>query len=137
AWQPQRRLPAFVLAGCFAAILPLYQAANRWDRAAHRGCFAEEYLPEQIHERAFSIDTLAHTGRFVAFTIVQPFFPSVTGWWYQGERIHMQEPVFGWIKYVQLNSKLLLSYGIVALVLGFSVEALCRFWRGEGRHAWP
>lgn len=128
---------ALVHACAFVAILPLYQAVNKWDRVVHQGRFAEEYLPEMIHERALSMDTLEHAGRFAAFALVQPFFPSATGCWYQGERIHVQEPVFGWIKYVQPNLKLLLSYGILALVVGFCVAGARRWRRGEGRHNWP
>ncbi|GEM_PF-2900584 len=125
------------LAGCFVAILPVYQAVNRWDRALHQGRFAEEYLPEIIQDRALSIDTLEHAGRFAAFTLAQPFFPSVTGCWYQGERIHVQEPVFGWIKYVLPNAKLLLSYGIASLFLVLCFVGGRHWWRGAGRHVWP
>lgn len=137
AWRQPRRWTGLAVAGCFLAILPIYQATNRWDRAVHQGRFAEEYLPESIQEKALSIDTLAHAGRFVAFTAVQPFFPSVTGCWYQGERIHIQEPVFGWIKYVRPNSKLIISYGVALLFLAFCMIGLRRFVGSDARRLWP
>lgn len=128
---------ALALACCFVAIMPLYQSINRWDMTLHEGCFPDEDLQQQMMQKALSLDTVEHTARFLTFAVVQPFFPSVTGWWYQGERIHIQEPVFGWIKYVQPNTKLILSYGIGVLILGFCVAGWRRFWRGEGRGMWP
>jgi hypothetical protein len=136
-WRTAPRLSPLLVAGAFIAIVPLYQTLNRLDRIAHRERFAEEYLPELIRERAVSLMTLEHTGRFLAYTAVQPFFPSVTGWWYQGERIHIREPVHHWPKYVEPNIKLFLSYGIALLFFGASFAAARRFHRGGARSAWP
>ncbi|MCS7045739.1 MAG: hypothetical protein NZO58_05240, partial [Gemmataceae bacterium] len=131
--RPRAWPAAAVTFACFAAILPIYQAVNRWDRHIHRERFAEEGLPEQIAAKALSFDTLEHSGRFIAFTSVQPFFPSATGWWYQGERIHIQEPVYGWVKYVRPNAKLLVSYLTAAAFVGLTVAGLWR-WRTSLRH---
>jgi hypothetical protein len=137
AWGRAARPSALVMAGCFIAILPLYQAANRWDESCHRGRFLEEEIQEQMAQKACSVDTLQHTGRFLAFTAVQPFFPSVTGWWYQGERMHIQEPVFGWVKYVRPNAKLLLSYGGAMLFFAGCLAGLWRLRGAELRRLWP
>jgi len=136
-WQRSAPKTALVVCLAFFAVPALYQAVNRWDKTVHQGRFPEEDLQEQIAQHAVSIDTLEHSGRFVAFTVVQPFFPSVTGWWYQGERIHVQEPVFGWIKYVRPNLKLLLSYGIAGLFFGFCAAGAWRCRRDELRRLWP
>jgi hypothetical protein len=136
-WRRRGKALSLALACCFVAILPLYNAINRWDMTLHAGRFPEEDLQQQMVQKALSLDTVEHAARFLTFTVVQPFFPSVTGWWYQGERIHIQEPVFGWIKYVQPNGKLVLSYGIAFLFFGFCIAGLRRFRRGEGRALWP
>ncbi len=114
---------------CFLLIVAIYQATNAWDRGVHRGQFPEEDLQEQILHKVVSLDTFEHAGRFLAFTTVQPFFPSVTGWWYQGERIHIQEPVFSWIKYVQPNLKLAISYAVALLFFGLSLWGAWRLGR--------
>ncbi len=137
AWQRSARTAALVIGLSFAAVPLLYQAVNHWDKSAHQGRYPEEDLQDQIAQHALSLDTLEHSGRFLAFTVVQPFFPSVTGWWYQGERIHIQEPVFGWIKYVRPNLKLALSYGIAALVFGFCAAGVWRCRRDTLRRLWP
>jgi hypothetical protein len=69
--------------------------------------------------------------------MVQPFFPAVTGWWYQGQRIHIQEPVFGWIKYVRPNSKLYISYAVAAAFFGLTGLGLLRLWHADTRRLWP
>ena len=130
AWRRPTRNTALIAAAFLLAILPLYQGLNQWDKSIHRGRFPDEGLQEQIAAKALSLDTLEHGGRFLAFTLAQPFFPSVTGWWYQGERIHIQEPVFGWIKYVAPNGKLLASYGVALIFLGMCVAAIRR-WRSD------
>lgn len=136
AWHRLGKKTAMVLAFSFFAAVPLYQGLNAWDMTLHRGQFPDEDLRDQIAHKAISVDTLEHAARFLTFTVVQPFFPSVTGWWYQGERIHIQEPVFGWPKYVQPNAKLLLSYGIALLFFGLCIAGARRWRRVESRH-WP
>ncbi|HTU88903.1 MAG TPA: hypothetical protein VMF69_02300 [Gemmataceae bacterium] len=63
--------------GLFVAIMIFYQGADRCDRRMHEGQFPPENVRTQIKERALSKETIDHSKRFLAYTVAQPFFPSL------------------------------------------------------------
>ena len=67
---------ALALFAAFAAILPLYQAVNHFDRLAHRGQFPDEKTGQALVARALTPATLKNAGRFIVYTALQPFVPS-------------------------------------------------------------
>jgi hypothetical protein len=63
--------------GLFAAILVLYQGAGVVDRWVHRGQFDSEDARSRILAGAVSPATWANSKRILAYTTLQPFFPSM------------------------------------------------------------
>jgi hypothetical protein len=72
---PRERRWAFC--GLFAAILALYQGANRLDRWVNEGQFDPNDAHMRILKEAFSKDTAVNSRRFLAYTALQPVFPSM------------------------------------------------------------
>lgn len=81
----------FALCSLFAAVMILYQGADQLDRRIHRGQFQPETIRARIKERAFTKATLEHSRRFVAYTVGQPFFPSLMEGALGGDRVVMGE----------------------------------------------
>ncbi len=85
---------AFSLFALFASIVLLYQGVNAIDRRVHKDQFAPDGHRELISERAFTALTPTHTARFVAYTTVQPFFPSMLARGYGGGRWRVGELLY-------------------------------------------
>lgn len=81
----------FALCGLFAAVMIIYQGADQLDRRIHRGQFQQETIRARIKERAFTKETIEHSKRFVAYTVGQPFFPSLMEGALGGDRVVMGE----------------------------------------------
>ncbi len=116
---------AAVLAA-FAAILVIYQAADRVDRYAHRGRFLEEDTRARMLERLLTPQTAENTARFVTYTTVQSFFPSAARWWLWGGRLNILEACDRPDLYTGLEPKLLLSYAVAASFAMFCAFGLVR-----------
>ncbi len=120
-----RALGLFTL---FATVLLLYQGANALDRRAHAGQFVVGHDRELVAEAAFKPATLPRAGRFVVYTLVQPFFPSLLDESLPNDRLelgeafytragwHMTRKLFGPGAIVSLPAFLLLAgYTLIAL----------------------
>jgi len=82
---------ALGLVAVFVGVMILYQAANKHDFRLHRGQFTpDNHLPE-IERNALKIHTLTHSARFVLYTNVQPFCPSLLRFWASGDRLNVNE----------------------------------------------
>ncbi len=81
----------WAVCGLFAGVMVFYQGANRLDRWIHRGQFdpANPWAP--ILEGAFSTETVANTPRFLVYTVLQPFFPSVVPGYLAGGHLRIEE----------------------------------------------
>ena len=66
--------------------------------------------------------TLEHAGRYVLFTLVQPFFPAAPGWDF-GKRLVMPEPGDAPDRFFRLKQQLVFSYAV--LLIGASLVS----WR--------
>ena len=74
--QVRRGLLRFVL---FGSLLPFFVVTDRLDRLAHpetRPDITEATVPE----RAQWTQTVQHAGRYLLFTLWQPFFPTCVNW---------------------------------------------------------
>ena len=83
-----RRLAFCVL---FPTVMVIYQGADRLDRWIHREAFRPEGVRADIRERAFSKATVDHSKRFLAYTVGQPFFPSLMEGALGGDRVVIGE----------------------------------------------
>jgi hypothetical protein len=127
-------LPGLLQGLAFAGILLIFQGANIGDKLLHQGEFTPENpLPEILHH-AWSADTLHHTARFLAFTILQPFFPAAPKWRVEAGRITLSEPsadileLSGWRSAVSLATAgmflMLTLWGCLHLVRARRTRAL-------------
>lgn len=78
----------------FALVMPLYQGANKLDRHIHEGQFAPDDNWKLMEERIVSRGSVTNCGRFVAYTTVQPFFPSLLQVSYSGGRMQVAETLW-------------------------------------------
>lgn len=106
------------LCGLFAAILLIYQGADRLDRRIHQGQFNPEEVRAEIKERAFTKATIAHSKRFVAYTAAQPFFPSLWSGFLKGGRVIMQEMTFSLDHFTHDSPAATVSALSIAYVIG-------------------
>ena len=116
----------WVFGGLFIAILALYQGADRLDRWIHREQFSPEGVRAQIRERALSRETVTHSKRFLAYTVAQPFFPSLWRGALAGGRVVMGEAEWNRGHFNHFPPVLLISILTVSLATGLGVFGLIR-----------
>jgi hypothetical protein len=117
------RRAVFVFA-LFASILVVYRTADRLDQLAHPNPAPDvSFAAVLAHARLGP--TLEHAGRYVLFTLVQPFFPSAPGWDF-GTRLVMPEPGDAPERFFRWKQQLFFGYAVV--LVGASL-AVWRFGR--------
>lgn len=115
------------LCGLFAAVMVVYQGADRLDRRIHRGKFQPEQVRTEIKNRAFTKDTLIHSERFLVFTTVRPFFPSLwTGRLIACGRILLDEASWSRNQFARCPAIFLLSVSTIALAAGMGFLGFIR-----------
>jgi hypothetical protein len=114
------------ICGLFAAVLALYQGADRLDRWIHREQFSPEDVRTQIKEQAFSKGTLAHSKRFLAYTVAQPFFPSLWVGTFNIDRVNMREVEWSREHFRHFSPALLTSTLTAAVATGLGLFGLVR-----------
>jgi hypothetical protein len=92
-WARERRGRGVAAFCVLASVFPIYQGANVLDRWAHPGAWDANL--GVVAGRAVSWPTVAHLGRYVGYTVVQPFFPSWAHWEFRG-RVVVYEPDYAW-----------------------------------------
>jgi hypothetical protein len=124
--------PAYAVAWflLFASVLPLYQAVNLLDRAAHPRAW--DATMTGVATRALSLRSVENTGRYLLYTTVQPFFPSCATW-VPEKRVVITEPATFWEKYAQPDPVLLASLGVLGAGLWLTGRGLAQFANVAGR----
>ena len=124
-WRRGRLRRGLVLMAAFMLILVVYQTANHLDRAAHAGQFKDDLSAGSIQDKIFSTDTITNTGRYLAFSVVQPFFPTQANLHFQG-RPFVEEPDF--TRYAP-GFWVLLGLAVLAVWLAVCARGLVRLVR--------
>jgi hypothetical protein len=128
------RRRAAALTAAFCSILVLYQAANEADRLIHRGSFAEEHNRERVVRRMFSSATVTHGGRFVVYTVFQPFFPAYTPHTPKGGRLNIPEWVWNGDAAGLWTPAAAASWAAVGLAAALAAAGAWRMLRGGQRN---
>jgi len=117
-------------AGAFAAfcmIAMVYQGTNALDRQIHAGRYDPDGGNTQvIRERAFTPATVENSGRFAAYTLAQPFFPSQMRPEFLCERVVVWESLWEGRGFRAFSPALVVSYATLAAA---SILAAVGFWR--------
>ena len=79
-----------VLFALFAAVLPVFRAADWLDRRSHRHT-QPDVTEATVWEHARWEPTTEHAKRYLLFTLCQPFFPSCPEWSF-ADRLFIPEP---------------------------------------------
>ncbi len=127
----RRRATALFIA--FAAIGVVYQTVNRIDREVHSGRYKLDGAEPDLIREALEPATLTHSARYVLFTTVQPFFPSVLVPTYADQRLYLAESLWYRHRMRTLTPVLLLSYGAAVLALILGVAGAWRLVRARTR----
>jgi hypothetical protein len=114
------------LCSLFASIMVLYQGTDRLDRWIHREQFRPEDVRAQIKERAFSKETVVHSERFLAYTVAQPFFPSLWEAALGKDRVIMDEVRWGPEHFRHFTPALLVSILTAVLATGLGLSGFAR-----------
>jgi hypothetical protein len=130
AWMHGARLRGVVLFALFASVLLLYQGMNLLDHAAHPQAWDASMTT--VLERAGTPQTLEHTGRYVLYTAVQPFFPSTATWKFAG-RVVIPEPVFSWETFSQAGPLPAVSLVVCAMGILLAARGFIRVLRAPER----
>jgi hypothetical protein len=121
-----------LLLSLFAGVLLLYQTVNFLDKKSHPGAQPDlDYA--MILKQAATPQSIDHAWRYVAYTTVQPFFPSCATWEYFAERLELQEPRAVLGNYWRGGPILIISYLAVGAGLLLAARGLYYFLRG---HCW-
>jgi hypothetical protein len=123
------------LCGLFAAVLALYQGANRLDRWIHRGQFDPDDPSAHILRGAFSQATVANSGRFLAYTVLQPFFPSLWAGTLVGGHLSIEEIDWGRNPFRSFHLTLGASALTTALGSGLGLFGLVRLARRRDKRS--
>jgi hypothetical protein len=113
----------------FFGIMVLYRVANVLDQRAHA-----ERAPDiditSIFQRMTASITLAHTGRYLLYDLVQPFFPSWVGWSFTSRLVVPEAVATHWHDWK--NSPLsLVSYVLLGRMTGLTLIGLRRLLAAE------
>jgi hypothetical protein len=132
AWRGQVRqgLLRFVL---FASLLPLFVVTDRLDRLAHPDT-RPDMTEASLLERAQWTPTVQNAGRYLLFTLWQPFFPTSVEWEFE-DRVVIPEPGQNPQAYRRPDPYLVVSYGVVLAGAGLALLGLRRILRDQqARH---
>jgi hypothetical protein len=123
------------LFAAFAGIALAYQTTNAIDRRVHEGRYGPDVNRHLMWERALTPATVEHTGRFVAYTTGQPFFPSLvhSDFGPGADRLHIPESLWAGYGLRVFTPVLVCSLAVVGLGLGLGMAGLCRLARTGGR----
>jgi hypothetical protein len=80
---------SLVYVGLFASIAVVYQIANFVDMKLHTGQFNTDIDFRMVVKEVFHIESLQNARRFIKFSVLQPFFPSLAEVSFGGERLHI------------------------------------------------
>jgi hypothetical protein len=122
----RRRRLAF--ASLFAAIGVLYQGADALDRWTNRGQFDPKDARGRILAGAFSKETLANSQRFIAYTALQPFFPSMWTGALEHGHLRIEEVKWGRSRSSLFHPAFATSALTVALAAGLGLIGLVRLF---------
>src|SRR5262249_31419569 len=117
----------------FASVLLVYQGVNAADMAAHEGSFLPEHNRERILDRMFTPPTAVHSVRFVVYTTIQPFFPSLIDSTYAGDRLQIAESLWPRHGRRTLGPAAWVSAAVVVLAAGLGAAGLGRLVRRKDR----
>jgi hypothetical protein len=115
--------------GLFASILPIFVVTERLDRLAHpeaKRDITETSVLEHVHWP----QTVEHAGRYLLFTLGQPFFPTCAEWGFE-DRIVLPEPNQNSQAYQRLDPVSVVSYGVVMTGTGLALLAVWRIARDQ------
>jgi hypothetical protein len=127
AWRGGRRWQAVAVAGLFCLVLVLFQLADRGDRIMHPA-ETRDLDEAAVLAAAWKPATLINAGRYLAFCIVQPFFPSCTEVGF-ASRLVVPEPGESLGNYLRLDPLLVVSLLVVVGAIVLSAVGLRRLGR--------
>jgi hypothetical protein len=123
AWRGQIRRGVLRFA-LFASLLPLFVISERLDRLAHPEA-KPDITEASVLEHATWEQTAQNSGRYLLFTLWQPFFPTSVEWEFE-DRIVIPEPSQNPEAYWRPGPFLLVSYGVVLVGTGLALLAIRR-----------
>ncbi len=112
AWRAGKRRQGVALAGLFCLVLVLFQLADRGHRLLHPPQ-SQDLGESTILAVACSPTTLINAGRYLAFCLVQPFFPSCVDVGF-ASRLIVPEPRDSLANFMRLDPLLGVSLLVVA-----------------------
>jgi hypothetical protein len=125
AWRAGKRRAAVA----FVGILAIYQVANFADQRLYPDA-PKDAVPGAMLERAVSVDTLENLGRFLRFSLLQPFFP-------EGPRTLLADRTFveeaSWDRL--FHPSLLVIAGLAAALLAAGLTAVAWLRAGAAARA--
>lgn len=125
----RRRLRrGLLLFALFAAVLPIFRAADWLDRLSHRHT-RPDITEATVWEHARWEPTAEHAKRYLLFTLCQPFFPSCPEWSFQ-DRLTIPEPVQAPGRYWRADPVLFVSYAAALAAAGLALVQLARILAG-------
>jgi hypothetical protein len=113
---------AAFLVSLFGSVFVIYHSVDRLDRAAHPGA-PVDITTNTIWEKAKPAPTLEHSCRYVAFTLMQPFFPTGMAWGYRA-RLIIYEPGMVAYRYLRPKGSVFLSFAVFSFFVGFGLWQL-------------
>jgi glycosyltransferase involved in cell wall biosynthesis len=111
----------------FASILPLFMVTERLDRLVHPEA-RQDITENSVLKHAEWKPTLEHAGRYLLFTLGQPFFPAGAAWGFE-DRIVLPEPGQNPQAFWRNDSSLFVSYGVIIAGIALSLPPPWRVLR--------
>lgn len=125
----------FAVCGLFAAVMALYQGADALDRWVHRGQFSPHDDRAQILGEALSQETVANSSRFLSYTTLQPFFPSMWRGRLKGGHLKIKEVAWDQCSHSFFRPAFTTSVLTVALASALGVFGLVQLLRRRDKRS--